>query len=92
MNRRVVIPAAVMLMLSACGGTNLPDPIHVLFVGNSYTFGRGTAALQYNIANVTDMTAGFNAVSPQASSYPIGTGVPPTPCKDTSGAVGCYSP
>lgn len=92
MNRRIVIPAAAILMLAACGGGNPPDAVHVLFVGNSYTFGRGTAALQYNIANVTDMTAGFNTVSPQASSYPIGTGVPPTPCKDTSGAVGCYSP
>jgi len=66
--------------------------MNILFVGNSYTFGRGTAALQYNASNVEDLTLAFNNLSPQSGSSPVGTGVAPTSCKDTSGAVGCYSP
>jgi hypothetical protein len=33
------------------------DPISILFVGNSYTFGRADPALSYNAANVRDLTA-----------------------------------
>jgi hypothetical protein len=32
------------------------DPVSVLFVGNSYTFGRVDPVLTYNAANVTDLT------------------------------------
>jgi hypothetical protein len=32
-------------------------PIDVLFVGNSYTFGRVDPVMSYNAANVTDLTA-----------------------------------
>ncbi len=32
-------------------------PVHVLFVGNSYTFGRYDPVMSYNAANVTDLTA-----------------------------------
>jgi hypothetical protein len=38
-------------------------PIEILFVGNSYTFGRVDPVMSYNSANVHDLTAGFNAAS-----------------------------
>jgi len=34
-------------------------PTEILFVGNSYTFGRVDPVMSYNAANVHDMTAGF---------------------------------
>ena len=50
------------------------DPVQVLFVGNSYTFGRVAPVLNYNAASVHDLTAAFNAISPTGTnSYPIGT-------------------
>ena len=48
--------------------------IEVLFVGNSYTFGRVDPVMGYNAANVHDLTAGFNALNPAGTnSYPVGT-------------------
>ncbi len=50
------------------------DPVAILFVGNSYTFGRVDPVLSYNAANVHDLTAAFNAVSPiGTNSFPVGT-------------------
>jgi hypothetical protein len=50
------------------------DPISILFVGNSYTFGRVDPVLGYNAANVHDLTAAFNALQPSGTnSYPVGT-------------------
>src|SRR3982751_2232137 len=50
------------------------DPVSILFVGNSYTFGRVDPVLSYNAANVHDLTAAFNAVNPSGTnSYPVGT-------------------
>jgi hypothetical protein len=50
------------------------DPLSILFVGNSYTFGRVDPVLSYNAAAVHDLTAAFNAISPTGTnSYPIGT-------------------
>ncbi|MGZ5114967.1 MAG: PEP-CTERM sorting domain-containing protein [Burkholderiales bacterium] len=43
-------------------------PIAILFVGNSYTFGRLDPVLSYNAANVHDLTAAFNAVSSAGSN------------------------
>jgi hypothetical protein len=43
-------------------------PIEILFVGNSYTFGRVDPVMSYNSANVHDLTAGFNAVSSTGSN------------------------
>lgn len=47
----------------AMAGSSLPvaavqasDAVHVLFVGNSFTFGRVDPVLSYNAANVTDLT------------------------------------
>ena len=49
-------------------------PTSILFVGNSYTFGRVAPVLNYNAANVHDLTAGFNAIDPSGTnSYPVGT-------------------
>ena len=92
MNLKHLIPLSLALLVSCSGGDIPTEPMNILFVGNSYTFGRGTAALQYNASNVEDLTLAFNNLSPQSGSSPVGTGVAPTPCKDTSGAVGCYSP
>src|SRR5262249_6169618 len=43
-------------------------PIEILFVGNSYTFGRADPVLSYNAANVHDLTAAMNAVNSEGSS------------------------
>src|SRR4026209_2536120 len=67
------------------------DPVSVLFVGNSYTFARVAPALQYNAANVSDLTAAFNAIEPSGTnSFPVGSGVPPNPCA-TAGTP-CFEP
>lgn len=59
-------------------GNSLPaqaaDAISILFVGNSYTFGRVDPVQSYNAANVHDLTAAFNAVSHTGTnSYPVGS-------------------
>lgn len=51
-----------MLRLSTCILLGLPlaamaDPVDILFIGNSYTFGRTDPAMSYNAANVTDLTS-----------------------------------
>lgn len=46
----------------------MADPIPILFVGNSYTFGRLDPVMSYNAANVHDLTAAFNAVSSTGSN------------------------
>ena len=43
-------------------------PTQILFVGNSYTFGRVDPVMSYNAANVHDLTAGFNAASSTGSN------------------------
>ncbi len=55
-SRLVVLAAA-----SALGsGAAMAAPISILFVGNSYTFGRVDPAMSYNAANVHDLTAPSN--------------------------------
>ena len=39
------------------------DPIKILFVGNSYTFGRLDPVMSYNASKVHDLTAGFYALN-----------------------------
>ena len=66
-------------------------PVTVLFVGNSYTFARVAPALQYNAANVNDLTAAFNALNPTGTnSFPVGSGIPPTPC--AASGTACFEP
>ncbi len=44
------------------------EPVSVLFVGNSYTFGRVDPVMSYNAANVRDLTAPMAASAPQGSN------------------------
>ena len=45
----------------ACSTLSAAAPTQILFVGNSYTFGRVDPVMSYNAANVHDLTAAFNA-------------------------------
>jgi hypothetical protein len=49
--------AALLAAAIALPGAAAAEPISILFVGNSYTFGRADPALSYNAANVRDLTA-----------------------------------
>lgn len=63
-----------LLAASPAGAATTADPITILFVGNSYTFGRVDPVQSYNAANVHDLTAAFNAINPAGTnSYPVGT-------------------
>jgi hypothetical protein len=75
MNPIAAIAIAVLNMAAMTwAGTAQAAPISILFVGNSYTFGRVDPVLSYNAANVHDLTAGFNAINPTGTnSYPVGT-------------------
>jgi len=42
--------------------------IPILFVGNSYTFGRVDPVMSYNAANVHDLTAAMNVANPSGSN------------------------
>ena len=57
--------ASAALTLSAAASA---APISILFLGNSYTFGRLDPVMSYNAANVHDLTAGFNAISSTGSN------------------------
>jgi hypothetical protein len=58
--KRFALAAAVAATFCASAHA---DPIKILFVGNSYTFGRVDPVMSYNAANVHDLTAGFQAIS-----------------------------
>jgi hypothetical protein len=93
--RLLIVTLSVGSVLAGCDsgddGRIPAPPVKILFVGNSYTFARVAPALQYNSANVKDLTAAFNAIDPTGSnSFPVGSGVPPTPCA-TSGTA-CFEP
>ncbi len=82
----------LFFLLAACAAEAVAaePPISVLFVGNSYTFGRVDPVLTYNAANVRDLTRpqGPLVVSGTATipftaltgtnSYPVGTINPAT--------------
>ncbi len=59
--------ALTLLAAAALCASALPaqaqagDPIKILFLGNSYTFGRVDPVMSYNALNVHDLTAGFYA-------------------------------
>ena len=66
--------AAAALLSTLAPRPALAEPIEILFVGNSYTFGRVAPVLGYNAANVHDLTAAFNDIDPSGTnSYPVGT-------------------
>lgn len=61
---------ASLALACACSiGNAHADPIRILFVGNSYTFGRIDPVMRYNAANVHDLTAPFYA-SNQSGTNP----------------------
>lgn len=71
---------ALALTASLAGPALAADPIKILFVGNSYTFGRVDPVMSYNAAAVHDLTAGFAAINasgtnPSFEPHPWG-GVP----------------
>lgn len=59
--------AASVLAVTATPAA-LAAPIDILFVGNSYTFGRVDPVMRYNAANVHDLTAGFYAANPTGAN------------------------
>ena len=74
MKKRLLALAVTASLAALTGPALAADPIKILFVGNSYTFGRVDPVLSYNAAAVHDLTAGFNAINPAGTnSYPIGT-------------------
>ena len=90
----------VALAVLAAVSSAKAEPISILFVGNSYTFGRLDPVLTYNAANVRDLTkpqgplvVGSNASTPKFSdvtgtnSYPLGLINPATGVQGNS-----YSP
>lgn len=61
-------------LLTACALTAHAEPVAILFVGNSYTFGRLDPVMGYNTANVHDLTAPQGAPDSGAPfSDPAGT-------------------
>jgi hypothetical protein len=48
--------APLFLAGVVCSAPVLAEPVSILFVGNSYTFGRVDPVMSYNAANVDDMT------------------------------------
>ena len=58
MSKKTRLPAVALVLVLATGAAQAQEPpISVLFVGNSYTFGRLDPVLSYNAANVRDLTA-----------------------------------
>jgi hypothetical protein len=69
MKRFALAAAAAALVTGICAPAHA-DPIKILFVGNSYTFGRVDPVMSYNAANVHDLTAAFEAAdSAGTNSY-----------------------
>ncbi len=52
----------------ALHGAASADPTSILFVGNSYTFGRVDPVMSYNAANVRDLTAAMWLANPSGSN------------------------
>lgn len=65
--RRAIATAMAVAAVSAAA-TPAPPPIAVLFVGNSYTFGRVDPVMRFNAGNVHDLTAGFYAADPAGAN------------------------
>src|SRR4051794_27820626 len=62
-------PASLALAASlGAAGPAAADPVSVLFVGNSYTFGRVDPVMSYNAANVHDLTAAMWVANPSGTN------------------------
>lgn len=57
-----------LLLAAASAGATLAEPVSVLFVGNSYTFGRVDPVMSYNTANVRDLTHPMWLANPAGSN------------------------
>lgn len=59
---------ALLLAAIASLGVAQAEPVSIVFVGNSYTFGRSNPVMSYNAANVTDLTALMAAANATGSN------------------------
>ena len=59
---------AALALCAAASATPASTPIPILFVGDSYTFGRVDPVMSYNAANVHDLTAAFYAADPSGAN------------------------
>ncbi len=66
--QRPLLQAGACAALALCAATASAAPIEILFVGDSYTFGRVDPVMSYNAANVHDLTAGFDAINPSGTN------------------------
>jgi len=60
--------AVVLAALMGSCAAFAAEPISILFVGNSYTFGRNDPVMSYNAAAVTDLTAAMWQANPTGSN------------------------
>jgi hypothetical protein len=66
--QHLAVRGALAALAFSCAPIALAGPTHILFLGDSYTFGRVDPVMSYNSANVHDLTAGFHAVSSTGSN------------------------
>jgi len=62
------IALAASAFCAAAFATPPRTPVEILFVGDSYTFGRVDPVMDYNTANVHDLTAAFDAADPTGTN------------------------
>lgn len=65
---RNMLPGLTIALALASAGPAAADPVSVLFVGNSYTFGRVDPVMSYNAANVRDLTYPMWLANPTGSN------------------------
>jgi hypothetical protein len=74
-----------VLAAAFAAGPAAADPVSILFVGNSYTFGRLDPVLTYNAANVRDLT------QPQGPAFTSSNSNPSKPTPKFSDVTGTNS-
>jgi hypothetical protein len=68
MKNAMLVLGVVLAQTALVVPTAQAAPISVLFVGNSYTFGRVDPVMSYNAANVRDLTASMYAANPAGAN------------------------
>jgi hypothetical protein len=68
LKQHLAMRAALAALALSCAPLAMAGPTQILFLGNSYSFGRVDPVMSYNSANVHDLTAGFNAASATGSN------------------------
>jgi hypothetical protein len=66
--RQATTALIAITLAVACSTTVHADPTTILFVGNSYTFGRVNPVMSYNAANVHDLTQSMWATNSTGSN------------------------